>query len=428
MVTHAGLCIPFALFLGMLTILPSIAPEWWARYARPLIIGYTGSFIALLATLIGPQIAFWQISEILILDYIPFIAIATVLYVLASCLDIRVSPSATPVGNTLFLMGGILAAALMGTLGASVALIRPLLAFNKGRRCMHTILFFIFLVSNIGGILSSLGDPPLFVGFLKGIPFLWPTKHLGLPFIIVAGPVLGLYYALDSLYYRREGRPMPPALKISLEGKGYMLLILGVFAFIWAMDQWNPSPALTLGPIRWPLSFLCRDGGLLTLAFLVAQHRTRPLSYCPLKELVTLFGALFILVLPIMHMMAAGLQGPFAPLLTKINQSGPVLYFWASGILSSFLDNVPTYLLFFQAAGGKAATLVHDRPAVLAAFSLGSVFMGALTYIGNSPNLLVKALAEEQGIKMPTFLRYMGWSIACLGPAFIALTYLYLWP
>ncbi len=341
-----------------------------------------------------------------------------------------------PVVNTGILAVGTVLASLMGTTGAAMLLIRPLLRANAWRHHrVHVFVFFIFLVGNIGGALSPLGDPPLFLGFLKGVAFFWPTRHLLVPTLLLTVILLALHHAIDLWQYQRE--PTHPPEKdqpLGLEGGINLLLLAGVIVAVLLSGTWQPGIVFVVHGVELSLQNLVRDLILigLTLASLrLTSAESRHLNgftWFPIVEVAKLFLAIFITIIPAIAILRAGSDGALASVVASVNRNGePVdaAYFWATGLLSSFLDNAPTYLVFFNIAGGDAVAMMGDHPATLAAISAGSVFMGALTYIGNAPNFMVKSMAERAGVPMPSFFGFMAWSWPILLPLFGALTVLF---
>lgn len=295
----------------------------------------------------------------------------------------------------------------MGTSGASLVLINPLLQMNKDRKNKtHTILCFIFLVSNIGGILSTLGDPPLFVGFLNGVDFFWPTINMWPHYFFIAIPVLCVYFMIDSYYFRKE-KSQISKMRIKIDGIGYLALFVIVALFITFMDKIIAS------------ILMCAISAIVLIFGSKKNREYNGFSLHPLYEIFIIFIAIFIMVIPISSI----IENNTVLINTLVPESSiSMFYFWASGIMSSILDNTPTYMLFLKAGGGAEKI----SQSALKAISAGSVFMGALTYIGNSPNLLVKAIAQQKGIIMPSFAKYALIACAWLLPWLLLLSILYI--
>jgi len=325
----------------------------------------------------------------------------------------------------------------MGTTGAAMLLIRPLLRANRHRRYkVHSVVFFIFLVANIGGSLTPLGDPPLFLGFLQGVSFFWTTSHLFLMTGLLSLALLIVYFILDTVCFAGEGRPKPPAVdngeKFGCEGKINLLLLACVASVVLMSGLWRPATeAVTIYGIELAWQNIARDVMLLIIAGLSLQLTSREcrdknaFSWGPIEETAKLFLGIFLSMIPVIAILKAGAGGALAPLVNLVSKDGqPVnsMYFWLTGGLSSFLDNAPTYLVFFNIAGGDAQQLMGPMSQTLAAISAGSVYMGANSYIGNAPNLMMRSIAEEQGVAMPGFFGYMLWSGGILVPLFVILS------
>jgi Na+/H+ antiporter NhaD/arsenite permease-like protein len=323
-------------------------------------------------------------------------------------------------------------------------LIRPLLRANANRlHNVHVVVFFIVLVANVGGALSPLGDPPLFVGYLRGVDFFWPVQHLWQPTAILASIVLLLFLLIDLWYYRKDrlittvGEPPPQYRNLRLEGGINFLLIGGIVATILLTSLWKSSIAFDIYGTRLELPALVRDATLIALAILSLiltpnEHReANGFTWEPIREVAILFAAIFACIIPVLAMLQAGADGPFAWIPQLIEENpvpNEVLYFWLTGLLSALLDNAPTYLVFFELAGGDAVKLMgRELAPTLAAISMGAVYLGALTYIGNAPNLMIYAVAVERGIRMPNFFGYLLWAALILAPGLALITWLYLW-
>jgi Na+/H+ antiporter NhaD/arsenite permease-like protein len=347
----------------------------------------------------------------------------------------------TPATNTALLAIGTLMASFVGTTGASIIMIRPVLRANDSRRYnVHVVVFFIFLVSNIGGSLTPLGDPPLFLGFLRGVDFFWTTTHLLPETALAVVILLSVFYALDSWFYRREeGMPSlkdpTPDRDIKLYGKVNFILLGGVIAAILMSASWKPGIVFDILGSKVEIQNVVRDVVLLALAGLSLRLTPNPVragnefTWGPIKEVAKLFAGIFVCIIPVLAMLQAGRNGAFSGLVALVtNPDGShntVAYFWMTGLLSSFLDNAPTYLVFFELAGGDPKVLMTTGALTLAAVSAGAVFMGANTYIGNAPNFMVYAIAKDRKVKMPSFFGYMAWSGAILIPIFILQTLIF---
>ena len=377
-----------------------------------------------------------------IVEYLPFIILITSLFVVAGGICVKGNLHGTPALNTGLLALGTLLASVMGTTGASMLMIRPVIRANDNRKhVVHVVVFFIFLVSNAGGSLTPLGDPPLFLGFLQGVDFFWTMRNIFPETLFLCVALLAIFYLLDRHYYRNNGDELPPSQDstpdspINFEGKANFALLAVVIGLVLMSGLWKSGVTLPIFGVDVELQSLVRDVLLLvviaiSLAMTPASARKgNEFSWGPIQEVGKLFAGIFITIIPVIAMLRAGESGAFAAVIRAVtDESGqPInaMYFWASGLLSSFLDNAPTYLVFFNTAGGDPSVLMTTLAETLAAFSCGAVFMGANSYIGNAPNMMVKAIAEERGIRMPTFFGYMGWSCAVLIPLFILMTFIF---
>jgi Na+/H+ antiporter NhaD/arsenite permease-like protein len=381
-----------------------------------------------------PAVVASTLTHTVLLEYLPFILLLLALFAVAGGIYIEGNLHDSAFTNTALLGVGALLASVVGTTGASMILIRPLIRANDDRRHnAHVVVFFIFLVSNIGGALTPLGDPPLFLGFLRGVDFFWTTTHLFAETLLAGGIVLAVFMVLDVVLHRREGNfprnadPTPDS-PLRLHGRINLLLLAIIIAAILISASWKPGISVTLMGTTLQLQDVLRD--LTFLAVTIASMRlTRAahraangFAWGPIREVAILFAGIFVCIVPVMAMLQAGLNGAFAPLVALVSHAdgspNNLAYFWLTGGLSSFLDNAPTYLVFFELAGGDAKTLMTSGAMTLAAISAGAVFMGANTYIGNAPNFMVYAIARDAGVKMPSFFGYMLWSGAVLLPVF----------
>ena len=368
-------------------------------------------------------------------EYKSFIILLFALYVVAGGILVTGTLRGGPLVNAGILVLGTAMASIVGTTGAAMILVRPLIRANAARKNnAHVVIFFIFLVANIGGALSPLGDPPLFVGFLRGVDFFWTTTHLASETAIVAVLVLAIFLALDFWLARGETKATPTTAEpLRLRGLINLPLIACIIGAILLSAAWKPGVEFDVYDTHVALQNLIRDGALIGIALASLwltpdEHRkANDFTWEPIAEVAKLFAGIFVCIIPVLAMLEAGHDGPFAWLLKAVTahdgRPHEVAYFWLTGLLSAFLDNAPTYLVFFQLAGGDAAVLMGKLSATLAAISMGAVYMGALTYIGNAPNFMVYSIANERGVKMPSFFGYMLWSFAVLLPVLGVLTY-----
>jgi Na+/H+ antiporter NhaD/arsenite permease-like protein len=408
--------VPFGLMLLAIAVLPLAAPAFWEHNRNKAVVSLAlGLPVAVGVGRLDPG-AMLHVAR----EYVAFILLLGSLFVIAGGIVVRGTLSGRPSLNAGLLGAGAVLASIVGTTGASMLLVRPVLRANAARpRRAHVLVFFIFLVSNVGGLLTPLGDPPLFLGFLRGVPFGWTLRLLPV-WLLVVGALLAVFVAIDAAVARRDGLPPAaagaPAARPSLAGGWNALWLAGVVALL-----------LLTGSLGLPAGTF--EAGLLLLAGLSwattprALRRENGFLWAPIVEVAVLFAGIFATMVPALHLLHA--RG------ASLGITEPWQFFWGSGILSSFLDNAPTYLTFASTASGLVGTDAADlgslaaHPAgapLLLAVSAGSVLMGANTYIGNGPNFMVKAIAEQDGVRMPGFFGYMAWSGAVLLPIFGAVT------
>ena len=411
---------------------------WALAFAVPYLVAFRGE-------------AFYDILHIYLIDYIPFIILLWGLFTVAGGILVRGTLRGTPIVNTLLLLIGTAIASWVGTTGASMLLIRPLIRANAYRRSkIHLIIFFIFLVSNIGGSLTPLGDPPLFLGFLHNVPFFWTTTALFPHMLFISVILIALFFVVDTFMFKREGGVVPDdgtSEPIRVDGLFNLIFLLGIVAAVLMSGSFKWGEVNIFGVhVAW--QNIARDVlivvmGLLSLRFTPFSGELRQaneFSWEPIEEVAKVFAGIFMTIIPALAILKAGENGALRGLIGAIKE--PMHYFWITGILSSFLDNAPTYLTFFNTALGKLHLTEAVIPEILSgqltdpehlefvnlltAISVGAVFMGANTYIGNAPNFMVKAIAEQSGIRMPSFFGYMLWSVAILVPLFVVVTLVFL--
>jgi Na+/H+ antiporter NhaD/arsenite permease-like protein len=436
--------LPFAGILLTIALGPLLFPRLWHGHYGKLAFGWGALTLAPMAALYGVSTAVAALVHAALADYFSFMVLLFALYVVAGGILIEGNLRGTPLTNTAILAFGTLIASVVGTTGAAMILIRPLLRANAARlHNVHVVVFFIILVANVGGALSPLGDPPLFVGFLRGVDFFWPTRHLLLPTALTAGVVLAGFVLLDLWFYRKDrmittvGETEPP-MNLRARGTVNLVLILAIVIAIIAAPVWQPGIAFDIYGTRLELQNLVRDGVLLAAAGMSLwltreEHReANGFTFDPIVEVAILFAGIFVCIIPVLAMLQAGRGGAFAWLFNAVSTpdgtSHAVAFFWLTGLLSAALDNAPTYLVFFELAGGDAQALMGPLARTLQAISMGAVYLGALTYIGNAPNLMVYAIAVERGIKMPGFFGYIAWAAAILLPALVLVTLVFLLP
>lgn len=427
-------CLPFAMLLGCMVVLPLVpaTEHWWESNMSKLAVSAAMGLAALLWMHLraGEENALGSAAHA-IAEFVPFIVLLLVLYVISGSVRLEGHIPGSTGANTCMLALGAVLANLLGTTGASMLMIRPLLRANAHRRHrVHTVVFFIFLVSNVGGCLLPIGDPPLFLGFLRGVPFAW-TLSLWKPWLFTVGTLLALYAAMDASMQRREVRlPTSRPTRIRVVG-WWHLLLLALAALVVALVQ----PGQAMPVVGWTPPQLFRELLLLGLAAASVDPRPwkkrgpRAFSLAPMGEVAALFCGIFM-----------AMQVPLAVLQVKgasLGMDAPWKLFWSAGLLSSVLDNAPTYVVFMEVARGvtpqgvmAGSVALADgsfiRGDLLAGVSLGAVFMGSMTYIGNGPNLMVRAIAKQEGVPMPGFLGYVAWAAALLLPVMAAVSMLFL--
>ena len=521
---------PFAGMLLSIALGPLIAPHFWHGNYGKVAAGWIVLFsVPFLVTFKGD--AFYEILHIVLLDYVPFIILLAALFTAAGGICLKGSLRGSPAVNTAILAIGTILASWMGTTGAAMLLIRPILRANAWRKHqVHVVVFFIFLVANIGGSLTPLGDPPLFLGFLKGVDFFWTMKLLPV-MTPLALFLLAVFFVFDTIMFKKEGEAPDDGEKVplKLEGTANFALIGCIIGAIllstWlgknkftdpkvaeemapkieaaeftmkeakadlvnyveqnknaVLDDSNPeyqekrvthldsvsavnqlrskkshdeTKGLHIFGVTVPFSNLVRDGLLILVALMSLRltpmykmvkddhghevpaegeektnlRAANGFTWEPILEVAKLFIAIFICMIPALKILQAGVNGSLSSVVLAVqsttNDPVNMMYFWLTGTLSSFLDNAPTYVVFFNTAGGDPTSLMGPMAQTLLAISCGAVFMGANTYIGNAPNFMVKAIAEENGVKMPSFFGYMAWSVAILIPTFIIVSLLF---
>lgn len=433
-------CIPFVGILLSIALCPLFIPHFWHHH-----FGKISAFWALLFSI--PFLIYYrseavhEILHIYILDYIPFIILLWSLYTVAGGILLRGTLVGTPIVNTGMLLVGTFLASWMGTTGAAMLLIRPFLRANKHRKNRtFMVCFFIFLVANIGGSLTPLGDPPLFLGFLHSVPFFW-TFNLLPHMLFVVAILIVIYFILDSYFYSKEEKlPITEEkIPLRLEGSYNFILLGGVVVAVLMSGTIQLGELSVLGILR-PVQDSLRDIILLAIGIISLSITPRQLridnefTWAPIEEVAYLFAGIFATMVPCLAILKAGHQGSAATLFEVVKE--PIHYFYVTGILSSFLDNAPTYLTFFSTAlgsfySGIAETeavkmLIENNPLYLEAISAAAVFWGAMTYIGNAPNFMVRSIAEEAGTPMPSFFGYMfKYSIVFLLPVLILVSIIF---
>lgn len=430
---HLATMLPFALLLLAIAVLPLVATHWWEHNRNKGIVALVLALpIAAYLLTLGEPGKHALLESVL--EYSSFIVLLGSLFLISGGIYVQGSFSGTPLVNTGILAIGAAIASFVGTTGASMLLIRPLLRANAPRqRKVHVVVFFIFIVSNCGGLLTPLGDPPLFMGFLRGVPFEW-TFHLWMEWLLVNGILLVAFNVWDQVVLNREERERPGS-QLEAVMKHEPLRIRGMLNFLFlgglVLTVYASGSGWGHGGEKWPFGW--QEGAMLTLtaaAYVTTSRQIRDqnrFTFGPIIEVAVLFAGIFVTMVPALQILNA--RGG------ELGVSSPAHFFWTAGALSSFLDNAPTYMTFAATAAGLqgiapdgrylAAFLDSGSDAhhILAAISCGAVFMGANTYIGNGPNFMVKAIAEENGVRMPSFFGYMVYSVGILIPIFVIVTF-----
>jgi Na+/H+ antiporter NhaD/arsenite permease-like protein len=411
---HVAATAPFVLLLLAIALLPVLRKHWWESNLHKALVSLlfalpTAGYLAALGN------SGWHLLGEGLLEYLFFLLLLGSLYTIAGGIRLHGDLRPGPVKNTGLLALGAVLANLIGTTGASMLLIRPMLRMNEKRpHRTHVVIFFIFVVSNLGGLLTPLGDPPLYLGFLKGVPFFW-TLQLWPQWLLVNGLVLAVFLLWDMRAFHAEPHPDVSALRepLAVEGVINLPFLAGVVGAVLLQPV---IPSLSAG-----LLLLL---GLLSLALTPARVRQgNQYTWGPMVEVAVIFAGLFVTMIPALEILRNMTGGPLQQ---------PWHYFWATGLLSAFLDNAPTYLCFaFLAAepgSPSLGPLSQELNLLLQAISCGAVFMGALTYVGNGPNFLVKSIAESAGYEMPSFFVYLLYSGLILLPIFGLVTLLFFSP
>jgi Na+/H+ antiporter NhaD/arsenite permease-like protein len=436
-VAHLWAVIPFTLLLGAIAVLPLLeqTAHWWDSNLHKLYVAGNLALITLLYLVIlhpdgGLSRAAETLEHVVIQDYIPFIVLLFSLYTISGGIRIEGDLPAHSLTNSVMIASGGLLASFIGTTGAAMLLVRPLLETNSERKHVaHTVVFFIFVVCNCGGLLLPIGDPPLFLGYLKGVDFLW-TLSLWKNWLFVNGALLAVYYAMDHFFYYPHETKADIAADESrvrrLTFSGLWpnaLLLVGIIFSVALLDPAQPLPFTDWHP--WIYLREMVQLGLVAVSLLMGPHQVRDANnfdYLAILEVAALFIGIFVAMQPALEILGA--RG------ASLGIDTPHKFFWASGGLSSVLDNAPTYLVFFEAARQLSADAVNKVAGVaeplLTGVALGSVTMGAMTYIGNGPNFMVKTIAERSGVRMPSFFGYVVYSVAILLPILVLDTWLFL--
>lgn len=440
--------LPFGGMLLSIALFPLFAPHFWHDHFGKVSLFWAALFaVPFIAVYRG--VAFFEVIHILVSDYIPFIILLWALFTISSGIVVSSVPRGTPVVNSVLLGIGTLLASWIGTTGAAMVMIRPVLKANAHRaRKSHVVCFFIILVANVGGALTPLGDPPLFLGFLHNVPFFWVTTAILPHMLFTTLVLLSIFFGVDVYHFRKEQhfqviKTEGGSSKFRIEGSHNFIFLAGVVGSVVMSGYWNAGSVDVFG-LHLEIQNLIRDVLLISIGLAAfrftpgALREKNEFSWAPIKEVAKLFAGIFVTIIPAIAILRAGRSGPLG-LISMVND--PAGYFWFSGALSSVLDNAPTYLTFFNQILGNLQMTEAMIPAAtyagsagfnavfvsyLKAISVGAVFMGANTYIGNAPNFMVKSIAEESGVNMPSFFGYvLKYTIPVLIPVFIAVTFVF---
>jgi Na+/H+ antiporter NhaD/arsenite permease-like protein len=407
------LILPFVLLLGAMALAPVLAPQWWLKHYTKVALGLgaitAGAYLFLLRDATSLRHAAHE--------YLSFIALIGSLYVVAGGIQIRVPAGATPLANVIFLLAGALAANVLGTTGAAMLLIRPWIQMNQRRVAAHHIVFFIFLVANAGGCLTPIGDPPLFLGFLQGIPFWWVAQKCWPMWAVGNGLLLAIFFVLDTLAARKQPPVSDPDASPgpwAIQGLPNLLFLAMILCAVFI----SHPPFLREG-----LMLAAAAGSYFTTKKSV--HAANEFNFHPVTEVAVLFAGIFATMVPALAWLDQGAGRLLG------DHPGPGIFYWGTGGLSAVLDNAPTYLGFLSAlfgvtGAGNIAQLLAQNTAHVLAVSIGAVFFGAATYIGNGPNFMVRAIAVDRGVRMPSFVEFvLKFSLPCLLPVLITIWLLF---
>ena len=455
--------VPFVGILLSIAIFPLVLPDFWHHNFGKISLFWALLLIIPFIIKEGIGVTLYELLHVGLLEYFPFIILLLALFTISGGVRLTGTLVGTPIVNLSIILIGTFLASWMGTTGAAMLLIRPLINANKHRKNkVHIIVFFIFLVANIGGSLTPLGDPPLFLGFLKGVSFFWTTSAMLAPMLVMISGLSIIFYFLDSYYLKKEDvkvEAQKDKKRLGVEGVFNLGLIFGVIVSVLISGFWKPvfgnflnfnsplSSELPVGIQVFPgilleLQNLTRDFLLLLLTYFSWTYTSKQIrkdneyTWFPIIEVAKLFAGIFVTIIPPIAILKAKDKGVLAFIINAVKdeegKAVELMYFWLTGILSSFLDNAPTYLVFFSAAGGTEVggpELLMTKSKgyyTLLSISAGAVFMGAMTYIGNAPNFMVKSISESSGIKMPSFFGYLfKWSIPFLVPLFILVSWIF---
>lgn len=436
--------LPFIMTLLAIAICPLAINKIWEKYSFKILM----IFPSILAVAISLKYDFGkflhEFFETMALHYVPLIVLLFALFTVSSGVYIHIQKKITPIVNSLLIFVASLFSGWIGTTGASILFVRPILKLNANRKNIsHVVIFFIFLVANIGGGMTPLGDPPLFMGFLEGVDFFWTVKNIGIQVLVSIVVLLSLFFLIDTYLFKKndsdllhnnseKSQDLDKLMKISVDGYFNLFLMICIILTV-VLSGMIKSGNLSIFGLEIKFSSIFRDLILMIIGIISLKrtdkkiHEQNDFNFIPLKEVAEIFFVIFITLIPVSYMLKEGSAGAFAGFFNWISENGainPIKCFCGTGVLSAFLDNAPTYLIFFNLASGNPEILMGDLKNILQAISIAAVFFGAMTYIGNAPNIMVRSIAEQNRVKMPSFLGYIGISSMILLPYFFLLIYI----
>jgi len=436
-------------FLGMIlsiALFPLLLPDFWKKHFGKVALAWSIVVLTGIAISQGTEMSIRTFLSVMIDQFLPFIFLLLTVFTVTGGITLEGEHDGTPKVNVILLIIGAILSSWLGTTGAAVLLIRMLIKANSWRKFkVHTIIFFIFIVGNIGGTLTPFGNPPLLMGFICKVPFFWPICKLLAPTAFTTFLLIVIYFLIDLFYYKKEPNKPDYRIKSRITIAGIWNIILLIFTiFAVVLSGYDFGTAFLIYHVPFPLGELLEILSLLAIIFVSVEITPKEIralnnfTWHPIIEVGKLFMAIFICMAPLIAMLTAGKNGPMSFIIHSLSNANgkPVngMYYWLSGGLSAFLDSAPAYLVFFKTAAAPAAALhmapnlfmTSIIPTTLIAITVGASFMGAITYIGNAPNMIVKAIAEENNIKMPSFFGYMTWSLLILVPVFLVVQFLFI--
>jgi len=437
--------LPFIGMIFSIAVFPLILPEFWSKHYGKVSFTWAAITLTGIGLAYGFGISLHTLIIVMFEQFLPFFILLLSLFTITGGINLKGDFIGNPRLNTFILFIGAILASWLGTTGAAILLIRLLISANSWRVYrVHTIIFFIFIVANISGSLTPIGNPPLLMGFISKVPFFWSLSRLLTPTVVACVILFVVYFFMDSYFYKKE--TAKPASKtkqvIKIEGGWNFLLLVGViFSVLISRLDWGI--AFYVYHVPMPASESVEIVALMIITFVsirITRQATREanqFSWHPIREVGKIFAAIFVCMAPLIAMLHAGSDGPLNLIIASLSSNGHpnnVMYYWMSGLLSAFLDSAPAFLIIFHTAAAPAASLgMADHaymtgiiPSTLFAITMGASFMGALTYIGNAPNMMIQVIAEDDGIKMPSFFGYLLWSFCILVPLFILLQLIFI--